>query len=247
MVNQQTVIIGANSDIAKAIVKQLQNNTTIGLTLISRNLADYDHLDSNINPQFNKITVEDYQEETIQKAVSQITLLNAAPITQVFICHGLLHNDSIQPEKRLEAFNATAFQSIINANALTPMLWIQHLVPILPRNIPVKIVAFSARVGSISENTSGGWYSYRTSKAALNMLLKTVAIELSRRAKNVKIISFHPGTTDTPLSKPFHKNVPSGKLFTTEFVAIQLLQIVEKAELDGEASYLDWKGETINW
>jgi short-subunit dehydrogenase len=79
------------------------------------------------------------------------------------------------------------------------------------------------------------------------MMLKTVSIELSRRAKNIKVIVFHPGTTDTELSKPFHKNVPKGKLFTCEFVAQQLLEVVKGQELDQTASFLDWKGETINW
>lgn len=255
MVNQQTLIIGANSDIAKAIAKRIQDIPNIGVILVSRDLSDY--LNENTSNDtilvednedcVKKITVKDYQPHTIQETVAKIALLNEVPITQVYICHGLLHNDTIQPEKRLEAFCASAFEEVMNANALTPMLWIQHLIPILSRNRPIKIVAFSARVGSISDNRSGGWYSYRASKAALNMLLKTVAIELSRRAKNIKIISFHPGTTDTPLSKPFQRNVPSDKLFSTDFVAQKLLQIVDKSEVDGEASYLDWQGKPINW
>jgi NAD(P)-dependent dehydrogenase (short-subunit alcohol dehydrogenase family) len=109
------------------------------------------------------------------------------------------------------------------------------------------VTVFSARVGSISDNHLGGWYSYRTSKAALNMLLKTVSIEFSRRAKNIKIISFHPGTTDTLLSKPFQKNVPEGKLFTCEFVANQLISIVSDTAIDGELSYVDWQGRNIDW
>ena len=111
----------------------------------------------------------------------------------------------------------------------------------------MKIIVFSARVGSISENRLGGWYSYRASKAALNMMIKTDAIELARRNKNIKLIAFHPGTTDTPLSKPFQNNVPANKLFTCEFVAKQLLSIVDECELDQSASFLDWQGESINW
>lgn len=255
MVNQQTLIIGANSDIAKAIAKQTRANSDIGLILVSRDLSYYTSRNLNTNATstegksdcVTKIPVIDYQTLTIKETVEKIQQLNGSPITQVFICHGLLHSETIQPEKKLEAFDASAFQEVMNVNTLTPMLWIQHLVPILSRKIPTKIVVFSARVGSISDNRSGGWYSYRASKAALNMLLKTVAIELSRRAKNIKIISFHPGTTDTPLSRPFHKNVPSDKLFSADFVAQQLLQITENSEIDGQASYIDWKGESINW
>ena len=79
------------------------------------------------------------------------------------------------------------------------------------------------------------------------MMVKTAAIELARRAKNIKLIAFHPGTTHTPLSKPFQKNVPESKLFSAEFVAKQLLEIVEKTPHDQMASYLDWQGEKINW
>jgi NAD(P)-dependent dehydrogenase (short-subunit alcohol dehydrogenase family) len=248
MVNQQTLIIGADSNIAQAIAKQIQQSPNIGLILISRYLRNDSQPEDNMaNRNITKITVKDYQPHTIEKTVLQITQQTLAPITRVFICHGLLHNNCVQPEKRLEEFSASAFQQVITVNAITPMLWIQHLTPILAGNTATKIVVFSARVGSISDNHLGGWYSYRASKAALNMLLKTAAIELARRAKNIKIIAFHPGTTDTSLSKPFQKNVPSDKLFSCEFVAKQLLQIVEKTALDGEASYLDWQGKSIGW
>ena len=129
-------------------------------------------------------------------------------ISQVFICHGVLHNKRCQSEKRLEDFSAEAFSEIIQANTITPMLWLKHLVPILTHKQPCKIVVFTARVGSINDNQLGGWYSYRTSKAAMNMLLKTTAVELARRAKNIKLISFHPGTTDTPCRNPFKKTCP---------------------------------------
>lgn len=244
MVNQQTLIIGANSDIAKAIAEQVQASEDIGLILVSRDLSYYQ------NTAFKHatlLTVENYESATIEKTVADIAKASASPITQVFICHGLLHSKTIQPEKKLESFDAQAFQQVMNINALTPMLWLQNLLPILSGKVTTKIVVFNARVGSIEDNRSGGWYSYRASKAALNMLLKTTAIEFARRAKNIKIISFHPGTTDTPLSKPFHKNVPSDKLFTPDFVAQKLLQILENTVVDGQASYLDWKGESINW
>lgn len=110
-----------------------------------------------------------------------------------------------------------------------------------------KFVFLSARVGSISDNKLGGWYSYRSSKAALNMLLKSAAIELKRTFKNVKLIAFHPGTTDSPLSKPFQKNVPKGKLFTRDFVADALIDITNKTQIDGELSFIDWQGEKIDW
>ena len=248
MITQQTLIIGANSDIAKALALQLIESETTGLILISRNVIADDLLyrDRN-NSNVNIITVKDYQLQSIEQAIEEIATYNHAPITRIFICNGILHNQSIQPEKRIEELTVESFNQVMASNALTPMLWIQQLMPTLTGNSPCKIVVFSARVGSISDNRLGGWYSYRSSKAALNMMLKTAAIEIARRNKNIKIIAFHPGTTDTPLSKPFQKNVPTNKLFTCDFVASQLLAIVENSSYDQTASYLDWQGKSINW
>ncbi|MFT7007929.1 MAG: NAD(P)-dependent dehydrogenase (short-subunit alcohol dehydrogenase family) [Colwellia sp.] len=248
MITQQTLIIGANSDIGKAISHQIQQSEDTGLILISRRLSTDTLADGDlINENVKKITVKDYQAQSIEQAIIEISFYDHAPITRVFVCNGILHSENIQPEKRLEDFDVEAFQQVITTNTLTPMLWIQKLTPLLTGKSPCKFVVFSARVGSISDNRLGGWYSYRASKAALNMMIKTASIEFARRAKNIKLIAFHPGTTDTPLSKPFQKNVPSNKLFTSEFVAKQLLEIVENAPVDQTASYLDWEGKSINW
>ncbi|KGJ88460.1 SDR family NAD(P)-dependent oxidoreductase [Colwellia psychrerythraea] len=248
MITQQVLIIGANSDIAKALVLQLRENKTIGLILISRDVNADDLLYRNKkNNRVNIISVNDYLSQSIEHAIEELATYDHVPITRIFICNGILHNQSIQPEKRIEALTVESFSEVMISNALTPMLWIQHLMPTITNNSSCKIIVFSARVGSISDNRLGGWYSYRASKAALNMMLKTAAIEIARRNKNVKIIAFHPGTTDTPLSKPFQKNVPENKLFTCEFVAKQLLTIVENTSYDQRASYLDWQGKSINW
>ncbi|MEL0660954.1 SDR family NAD(P)-dependent oxidoreductase [Psychromonas arctica] len=244
MTNQTTLIIGANSAIAKALALQVINNNDSHLIVVTRDISFYQH------EKFSHskiMSIKDYQESSIKTVVQAIGEDEAISISQVFICHGLLHNDVITPEKRLQEFSAESFTEILTANTITPILWLKNLMPILKGKQPCKVVVFSARVGSISDNKIGGWYSYRASKAAVNMLLKSVAVEFSRTAKNIKLISFHPGTTDTPLSKPFQKNVPENKLFTSEFVAKQLLQIVEDNEVNGEASFLDWQGKTIPW
>lgn len=252
MKNQTTLIVGANSDIAKAIaqkiVLQTENEPHKKLIVVSRNTAFYQQA------AFDKtlvLPINNYQEQTIANIVKSIKSADFQTVTQVYICHGVLHSNNFQPEKRLEDFSEQAFLEVIQANTLVPMLWLKTLTPVLSNTVSCnevcKITFFSARVGSISDNKLGGWYSYRSSKAALNMLLKSAAVELSRRAKNIKLISFHPGTTDTPLSKPFQKNVPSDKLFTGEFVASQLLKIVEHCPVDGQLSYLDWEGKHIPW
>lgn len=251
MKNQTIVIIGASSEVAKALSIQVISTTTndIQLIVISRDIEFYQQERFQQIPSvtLNAISVENYQESEINLAVKKIDAIALFEITNVFVCHGVLHNKHCQPEKRLEDFSPEAFTQILTANTITPMLWLKYLTPIVSGKGDCKIVVFTARVGSISDNRLGGWYSYRASKAAMNMLLTSTAVELARRAKNVKLISFHPGTTDSPLSKPFQKNVPKGKLFTSEFVAKQLLSIVENTHIDGKASYLDWEGKEIPW
>ena len=105
--------------------------------------------------------------------------------------------------------------------------------------------ALSARVGSISDNRLGGWYSYRASKAALNMLIKTAAIEQARKYKNKIVIGLHPGTVDTALSKPFQGNVPGGKLFSPQQSATYLLNVVNDVTVDNTGQLLDWNGKVV--
>jgi NAD(P)-dependent dehydrogenase (short-subunit alcohol dehydrogenase family) len=136
---------------------------------------------------------------------------------------------------------------IFQANTVVPALWLKLLLGVLVGQQPCIVAALSARVGSIADNRMGGWYAYRASKAALNMMLKTFAIEYARRVKNVKLISFHPGTTDTDLSKPFQASVPKEQLFSTAFVADRLAGIMDQAEVDGQLAFLDWDGKPINW
>ena len=105
--------------------------------------------------------------------------------------------------------------------------------------------AISARVGSISDNRIGGWYSYRASKAALNMILKCAAIEIGRTRKEQIMLGLHPGTVDTGLSKPFQSNVPDGKLFSAEQSAGYMLDVIEGAKADQSGNVIDWDGKTV--
>ncbi len=190
-------------------------------------------------------TVE-YSQSAIKTALADC-LTDGVPVQKVFICNGRLHYAELKPEKRLEQFNAEDCQAIMHSNSIVPMLWVQALLPYLKSQQSCQLVVFSARVGSIGDNHLGGWYSYRASKAALNMLLKTAAIEYQRRAPNVAMIAFHPGTTDTPLSRPYQQNVPAEKLLTPAFVAEKLLTILENLPAAETLRFLDWQGKKIDW
>ncbi|WP_279500828.1 SDR family NAD(P)-dependent oxidoreductase [Aeromonas veronii] len=187
----------------------------------------------------------DYSDEQMATAVARIAELAPRP-HRVVICNGILHQGEIQPEKRLEAINLDAMTRLYQTNALLPLRWISQLLPLFGR-APCTLAVLSARVGSIGDNRAGGWYGYRASKAALNMLLKCAAIELARRAPGVKLLAFHPGTVDTQLSRPFHANVPAGNVQSPELVADHLINLMNRLQPDGELSFLDWQGKPIEW
>jgi len=242
------LIIGASSTIAQAAIQQFEKNQDcLGVFSVSRSLPAYAEQD-NDHSRSNKVHwfVCDNSESSIADVCQQLTSYSV-DITKVLICNGLLHNETMMPEKKLEDINAAQLEAVFHANTVVPMLWLSKILPALQGKKATQVAVFSARVGSISDNQSGGWYSYRASKAALNMLIQNSAIEYARRAKNVKLIAFHPGTTDTLLSKPFQRSVPKDKLFTPDFVASQLLGILDKAEMNNKAAFLDWNNQAIDW
>jgi NAD(P)-dependent dehydrogenase (short-subunit alcohol dehydrogenase family) len=132
-----------------------------------------------------------------------------------------------------------------NAEALAPALLAKHLIPLMPKDQRAVFAALSARVGSIGDNRLGGWYSYRASKAALNMLLRCTAIEAKRRWPKLVVVGLHPGTVDTPLSQPFQARVPDGKLFTPEFSARSLLQVIDGLTPADSGNVYAWDGQLI--
>ena len=238
------IVIGANSSIAQSVIEQLLIDDKVEqLIAISRNTNP--DLQSKFASSLRWICC-DYSEDSIKEVCASLRA-QESDFSHVFVCNGLLHSETIKPEKRLEDINTEKLQTVFHANTIVPMLWLANLAPLLRSKTNCSVAVFSARVGSIEDNRSGGWYAYRASKSALNMFIKTASIEYWRRAPNVKLIAFHPGTTDTQLSKPFQANVPEGKLFTPNFVASALLEIMESLDRDGCAEFLDWAGEPITW
>jgi len=165
----------------------------------------------------------------------------------IVYCAGLLHEGALQPEKRLEDIEPDALQRVFAVNAFGPALMYRSLLPLLGRNSPCLAAVVSARVGSIEDNRLGGWYAYRSSKAALNQIMRTATIEARRRFKGCILTCVHPGTTDTSLSRPFQANVPDEKLFSPEFVAERFMAIFEGLEVEDSGAFLAWDGQPIPW
>ena len=151
------------------------------------------------------------------------------------------------PEKSLKSLSAEKFQKLFAVNTIGPALVMKHFAPKLVKDRKSVMAALSARVGSIEDNRLGGWYSYRASKAALNMIIRNAAIEIGRTNKHAAIIGLHPGTVDTNLSKPFQDHVPEGKLFTPEYATKQMLKVINMITADDTGHIFAYDGQKIDW
>ncbi len=249
MSKSAAVIIGASGGLGAALSNEWQQNDAVDMVItVSRSVIPEDLAIDASRLQHLRC---DYSEASIASTCEQIkTLIESTDIdsiSRVCICNGVLHNEKVWPEKKLEEISLHAMQEVFTSNSIVPLLWLKALFALVKGTDDCIISVFSARIGSIDDNRSGGWYSYRASKAALNMLLKTAAIEYQRRARNVKLIAFHPGTTDTQLSKPFQASVRKNNLFSPQFVAKHLVTIMNNQPVDGTLSFIDWENKTIAW
>lgn len=186
-------------------------------------------------------------EDSLAAAARSITM-EAEPLDMVINCAGVLHQDQgLQPERRLSEVRADWLLQSFAINGAGPLLLAKHLEPLLPRRERVVFASLSARVGSISDNRLGGWYAYRGAKAAQNMFLKTLSIELARRARGIVCVALHPGTTRTGLSQPFSGGVPAGKLFSAAQAAAQLLRLIDNLDSSDNGGFYAWNGEKVPW
>lgn len=190
----------------------------------------------------------DVTEETSLAEAAQAVAADGAPLDLVINCAGLLHRpDGLQPERRLAEVRADWLLESFAVNGAGPLLLAKHFEPLLPRRERAVFASLSARVGSISDNRLGGWYAYRGAKAAQNMFLKTLSIELARRARGAICVALHPGTTATDLSRPFQGGVAEEKLFSTERAVNQLLRVIDDLLPGDNGGFFAWNGEKIPW
>lgn len=238
----RTLVVGAGGGIGAAMVERWAADSAVDrVWAVSRTpgrLAD---------PGGKVVELQaDHSEDGIA-ATLETLLADGAGLSRVVIALGTLHSATYEPEKSLDALRADVLAEVYRINCVLPLLWVAGLGRALRRSPDTRIAVLSARVGSIGDNGLGGWYAYRCSKAALNMGLKSAAIELGRRARGIKLLAYHPGTVDTALSGPFQKNVPAEKLFRPAFTAECLDGLLSRHAPDGELSFVAWDGQTIPW
>ena len=225
--DQTAVVIGASGGIGAAIAGALEASGRYAVVhALSRSGTGFD--------------LED--EASIAAAAAHVAE-GPAP-TLVFIATGVLHH-GFEPERGYRALTADHMLRDYRINTVGPALVAKHFLPLAPRDRRVVFAALSARVGSIGDNRLGGWHSYRASKAALNMVLRNLAVELGRTHPQAVVAGLHPGTVDTGLSAPFQKGVKPEKLFTADYSADRLLAVIEGLTPADSGGVFAWDGQRI--
>jgi NAD(P)-dependent dehydrogenase (short-subunit alcohol dehydrogenase family) len=230
-------VVGATGGIGAALVEQLHARATIGkIYALSRQPAPP------VGTRIVTGTLDLLDESSIADAARAIS----EPLDLVLVATGILHGDGgLSPEKTYRALDGAHLAQVLAINTTGPALVAKHFLPLLRPKSRSVFAALSARVGSIGDNRLGGWYSYRASKAALNMILRSLAIETARRHRDAVIVGLHPGTVDTGLSQPFQGNVPPGKLFSPDFCAQRLLGVIDGLGPDDSGKVWDWDGKRV--
>jgi NAD(P)-dependent dehydrogenase (short-subunit alcohol dehydrogenase family) len=224
----KALVIGATGAIGNAFVKTFSHDSNCAhVELVSRTLnSGFDLLD----------------EQSLQY---QAEICRASGPYQIIIdATGALTIDGVGPEKSLAGLKHDTLTKNFEINAIGPILLLRYFAPLLASG-PTIYAKLSARVGSISDNKKGGWYGYRASKAALNMLLQTAAIELQRKNADLHVVALQPGTVKSALSHAFANSVPH--LLEPEESVAGMLNALKNLKPKSGAHYLDYNGESIDW
>ncbi|MBT8435612.1 MAG: SDR family NAD(P)-dependent oxidoreductase [Gammaproteobacteria bacterium] len=235
---RQIIVIGGTGGLGRAMVETL-------LERFEQDLVTATYCSSEIPFRHDRLSwqrLDIRDPDAIEKWASDFKrvdwLLNFA---------GFLHGDAIGPEKNIQALDADFLIENIRVNTLPTLLLAKHFARALKQSPAPVMATVSARVGSIEDNRLGGWYSYRISKAALNMALKTLSIEWKHSHPKGCVAALHPGTNDTALSKPFQANVKPENLFDPAYTASMFLELLTQLGPDKSGNFWAWDGELLPW
>ena len=236
---KSVAIIGSSGAIGYAVSDNLINDESIGIIYkFSRSMSVKE------NERVKNIFLDIEDEESIKSSLDHVP--SDTKFDLVFVATGILHNDKeIFPEKSIKDIDIDKLKKVILVNTIGPTLIGKYFIPYLRKDEKSVFAFLSARVGSISENKLGGWYSYRASKTALNQIIKNFSIEIKRTNKNAIFVGLQPGTVKSFLSKPFERNVKEDNLFTPEYSAKKLLQVINDLSPDDSGKFFAWNGEEI--
>jgi NAD(P)-dependent dehydrogenase (short-subunit alcohol dehydrogenase family) len=223
----RALIIGSSGTIGSALLELLQADPRCGEAI---------GIHRHSSPAIN------YADESSIGMAAE-ALASSGPFHLIINTIGVLHTDAWSPEKKLADVSYGQLESLFQINAFGPAITLAKFSSLLAKENAVMAV-ISAKVGSIEDNRLGGWYSYRASKAALNMLIKTTAIEFRRTQPNTKLIALHPGTVNSQLSKPF-KGEQIGRPAID--AARDMLTVLNQLPLSESGSFYSYSGEKLPW
>ncbi|WP_309602773.1 SDR family NAD(P)-dependent oxidoreductase [Sphingomonas sp.] len=223
----KAIVIGASGGIGAALCDGLESRGAAVIRL-SRSSAPPIDLES---------------DPSIEQAAA--TLASQGPFDLIFVASGILHGAGVAPEKTYRQLDGATLEQVLRINTIGPALVARHFLPLLRTDGRAIFAALSARVGSIGDNRLGGWLSYRASKAALNQIIKTLAIELARIRPETICVALHPGTVDSALSAPFQRGLADGQLLTPAVSATHLLDTLDRLDPTDSGGCFDYRGERI--
>jgi NAD(P)-dependent dehydrogenase (short-subunit alcohol dehydrogenase family) len=229
------LVVGASGGVgralAEALVRRGEHDRVVAL---SRRLPE--------DWSGDHIPLDLIDEASIAAAAEAVRGMGV-PVT-VIVATGVLHDGPVQPEKSYRALSAEALHHLFAINTIGPALVAKHMLPLMPRGERSLFAALSARVGSIGDNRLGGWYGYRASKAALNMMVKSLAIEHRRTHPQSVCVALHPGTVATGLSAPF---AGTREVLTPAQSADALLTVLDGLEPEHTGGFFAWDGGAVLW
>ena len=230
MTNLNVAIFGCSGAIGKALCIEYINKPNIdNVIAYSRSGEGFE------NNLIKSIKVDYCNEQSLAEAASSLQI----KLDIIIVAIGALDN----PEKSIRDLSAEKFLDMFNANTIPTALIAKYYLPCLYRDRITKFASISARVGSIQDNELGGWYSYRASKSALNMILKGLSIEQQRSNHDSIIFGLHPGTVDSKLSRPFQKK--NKEYFSPEFSAKKLVNVIDTKTVDDNGKIFAWDNTII--
>lgn len=238
MIDRHAAVWGASGGIGRAVVEALVASGEYAV-IHAGSRAVVSPVSCIVLP----FTFDLSDEASIAAAAAAVAA--TGPVDMTMVATGILHDAAHQPEKSFATLTADAMVALYRVNTVGPALIAKHMIQALPKDRRSVFAALSARVGSIGDNRLGGWHSYRASKAALNMIIANLAIELRRTRPHAIAIGLHPGTVDTSLSAPFQKTVADGKLLGPAGSARHLLSVIDSLTDAASGAVIAWDGQRI--
>ena len=236
-IKKNIVIVGETGAIGKAFLEHYVKDESVeNVFAFSRKKINFE------NRKIKSFDLDIENQRSIEDAAQNI---KDYAVDTIIVATGILHSENFGPEKSIREINYSTMAKVMAVNTIGPALIGRYFIPLLRKDTKSVLAFLSARVGSISDNKLGGWYSYRASKTALNQIIKNFSIELKRTNPKAVVLGLQPGTVDSNLSEPFKKNVTKDKLFSPEHSREFLSGVIEKVTIEDSGNLIAYDGEII--